>query len=234
VIEAPIAAELRKLPHFRLAGAESLERLAAAVRRRTLASGESVFFEREPARAFYAVQQGGVRLYRLRPDGKEQVIHLLGPGQTFAEAAVLSFDFYPVSAVATEAPTVLLEVPGDAVRRLMREDEKLAAAMVGSLSMRLLELVGRVEELTSASAAARLAGYLLKLPAIGPAARPTVDLGLARKDLAGRLGIAPETLSRVMRRWEEAGLVDAAQRTVVLLDPGRLLAIADGEEAAPR
>ena len=54
----------------------------------------------------------------------------------------------------------------------------------------------------------------------GPATRPLVELPVAKKDLAARLAIAPETLSRVLRKWEQAGLVDAAQRTLALLDPG--------------
>jgi CRP-like cAMP-binding protein len=172
-----------------------------------------------------------VKLFRLRPDGREQVINVLGPGMTFAEAAALSLDFYPVNGVATETPTELLEIPGEPIKKLMREDERLAAAMVGSLSMKLLELVERVEELSSASAAGRMARFLMKLPGTGPATRPTVELPAQKKDLAARLGIAPETLSRVLRKWEDQGLIGPSQRTLTILNPGRLLAIADGEEA---
>jgi len=56
-----------------------------------------------------------------------------------------------------------------------------------------------------------------------------VELPVAKKDLAAHLAIAPETLSRVLRRWEQDGLVDTAQRTLALLDPAKLLAIADGD-----
>lgn len=224
-----LSSSLKKLPHFRLLEATALGQIAQASSSRRYQADEAVFFERSPASAFYAVVSGAVKLYRLRPDGREQVIHALGPGATFAEAAVLNLGVYPVNAVATETPTELIVIPGEAVKKLIREDERVSAGIIGSLSMRLLELVERTEELASASAAARIARYLLKLPSTGPVTKPIVELPVAKKDLAARLAIAPETLSRVLRKWEEAGLVDGAQRTLVLLDPGRLLAIADGE-----
>jgi CRP/FNR family transcriptional regulator len=220
---------LKAVPHFRLLDGASLQKLAAAVRFRKLESGEAVFFERDPADAFFAVRTGGVKLYRLRPDGREQIIHTLAAGATFAEAAVFNLDFYPVNAVATETPTELIAIPKAPLQQMLREDDRIAGAIIASMSMRMLELVERVEELASASAAARLARYLLRLPSTGPATRPTVELPVAKKDLAARLAIAPETLSRVLRKWEQAGIVDSASRTIALLDPGKLLAIADGE-----
>jgi CRP-like cAMP-binding protein len=226
-----LASSLKKLPHFRLLEAAALGQIAEKASLRRYQAAEAIFFERDPAVAFYAVVAGSVKLYRLRPDGREQVIHALGPGATFAEAAVLNIGVYPVHAVATETPTELIQIPGDPVKKLIREDERVATAMVGSLSMRLLELVERVDELASASAAGRVARYLLKLPSTGPVTKPTVELPVAKKDLAARLAIAPETLSRVLRKWEQTGLVDGAQRTLVLLDPARLLAIADGEDS---
>ena len=81
------------------------------------------------------------------------MIHSLGPGTTFAEAAVLNLGFYPVNAVTTESPTDLIEIAGDPFKELIRDDDRIAKAMIGSLSMRLLELVERVDELASASAA---------------------------------------------------------------------------------
>jgi CRP-like cAMP-binding protein len=224
-----LARALKSLPHFRLVDSAALERIAGFAKRRRHEAPESLFFEREPAHAFFAIESGGVRLYRLRQDGREHVIHSLGPGTTFAEAAVLNLGFYPVNAVTTESPTELIEIAGDPFKEMIKADPDVAKSMIGSLSMRLLELVERVEELASASAGVRLARYLLKLPCTGPSTRPLVELPVAKKDLAARLAIAPETLSRVLRKWEQDGLVDTAQRTLALLDPAKLIAIADGD-----
>lgn len=227
-----LAATLKRLPHFRLIDSRRLEKIAAHARTRSCKSGDPIFFEREPAKAFFVVIRGGVKLYRLSPDGRERVVHVLGPGHAFAEAAVLNFGFYPVNGVATETPTEILEIPAEPIQKMMHEEEGFAGAMVGSLCMRLLELVERVEELSSASAAARLARHLIKLPATGTPAQPVVMLPIAKKDLAAQLGIAPETLSRVLRQWEDLHLIESNQRTIVLREPGRLLEIAEGEASS--
>lgn len=224
---------LTSLAHFRLVAPEVLARIAAASRTRVLRAGEILFREGEPCRTFFVVRAGRMKLYRATPDGREQVVHQLGPGQTFAEAALLAFDRYPVSAAAAETPTEVVEIGGETFLALFRGDDRLAAAMVASLSMRLLSLVERVEELSLVNAGARLARYLLRQPGLGPSDRPRIELPMSKKDLAAHLSMTPETLSRLLRRWQDLGLVDSERASVTLLDPARLLALADGEASEP-
>lgn len=220
---------LASLAPFKLAAPEVLGRVAASARTRTFRTGEILFREGEPCHAFFAVRAGRVKLFRSTPDGREQVVHQIGPGQTFAEAALLSFGRYPASAEAAETPTDVVEIGGEGFLALFREDSRLAAAMVGSLSMRLLSLVERVEELSLVNAGARLARYVVRQPATGPSARPRVELKLPKKDLAAQLSMTPETLSRLLRQWQEAGLVESERGALTLLDAARLQRLADGE-----
>jgi CRP/FNR family transcriptional regulator len=218
---------LRALPHFRMLPADLVARIAAGARRRTLRAGESVFAAGEPCRAFFAIEQGGVRLFRAAPDGREQVVHNLRAEASFAEAALLSLGHYPVSAVATEDPTVLIEVGAQPFLQLFREDPRLATGMVASLSMRLVDLVERVEDLAQVQAGTRLARWLVRHPATAGAA-PELDLSLAKKDLAGHLAMTPETLSRLLRRWQDAGWIEVERNHLRLLRPDALLALAQG------
>jgi CRP-like cAMP-binding protein len=226
-----IPAFLRSLSIFRGLDPPALEKVAALSRFMTFEAGQRVFDAGGKCDAFYAVREGGVKLYRLAGDGREQVMQHIGPGRTFAEAALLSLGVFPVSAAATETPTVVATIRGGPFLELFREDEGLARAMVAALSSRLHLLIERVEELTIANAAARLARHVLKLPAKGPADKPVVELPMAKKDLAHHLAITPETLSRLLRRWQDRGLVISDRRELTILDPQRLLAIADGEDA---
>jgi CRP-like cAMP-binding protein len=155
-------------------------------------------------------------------------VHHLGAGQTFAEAALLNMGRYPASAVATETPTEVVEIGGEPFSRLFRDDPRLSAAMVGSLCMRLISLVERVEELSLVNASARLARHLLRQPGHGPSGRVRIDLAMPKKDLAAHLSMTPETLSRLLRRWQDQGLVETERGSVTVLDPERLLALADG------
>jgi CRP/FNR family transcriptional regulator len=225
-----IAADLRFLPHFRGLPADLLEALASGSRRRKFGAGETIFREGEAARAFYFVRAGLVKVYRISADGREQVLHHLGEGRTFAEAAVLTMPAYPAHAEAIQSDTELIEIGAERFLALFRDDKRLAAAMVSSLSMWLIGLAERVEELSVASATARLAHYLLRLPSQVTQGVLTLELPFAKKDLAAHLAITPETLSRLLRKWQDAGLVRSQGRSLEILDERLLVALADRDE----
>jgi CRP-like cAMP-binding protein len=220
---------LRSLPHFRMIDPRTLARIAQGCRWRTLAAGETLFLEGQPCRAFYAIHSGGVRLYRLAPDGREHVVHNLRTGASFAEAALLSLGRFPVHAVATEQPTEILEIGGDPLLRLFREEERLGPAMVGSLCMHLVSLVERVEELSLAQAGERLARWLLRQPASGSPERLEVELSMSKRDIASHLAMTPETLSRLLRKWQEQGWIESRRSSVVIRTAEALSALAEGE-----
>jgi CRP-like cAMP-binding protein len=225
-----LVSDLRLLPHFRALPVDLVEAIAAGSRRVAFRTGQSIFGEGEPVRAFYSVRRGAVKVYRLSSDGREQVLHHLGEGRTFAEAAVLSMTRYPAHAVAVAADTELIEIGAERFLALFRSDPRLAAAMVSSLSMWLISLTERVEELSLASATARLAHYLLRLPSRVEGAVAVLELPLAKKELAAHLAITPETLSRLLRRWQDAGLVRSEGRRLEVLDERLLEAIANHDE----
>lgn len=220
---------LRELPHFKALPGDLVDAVAKGCKLRTFDAGELVFVERTPCKAFYAVREGGVKLYRSQPDGREQVVHSVGAGATFAEAALLTFGRFPVSAQATETPTVLLEIGGDPLLRLFKEDDRLGPAMVASLSMRLVTLVERVEELSTIHAGVRFARWLQKQPSRSEGEALVIELPLAKKDLAAHLAMTPETLSRLLRRWHEEGWIESERASVRVLAIDRLTALADGE-----
>lgn len=218
--------ELARLPHFRGLSRELVERVAASTTERELAADQALFAEGDPARAFYAILEGHIRVYRIAPDGRERVLHHLHAGQTFAEAALLSMGRYPANAKAL-APTRVLEIGGQTFIAVLRDEPGVSGAMVSSLCMWLVKLADRVEELSIASAPARLAHYLLRLPT-RPATTPTeIELPMAKKDLAAYLAITPETLSRLLRRWHDTGIIESRPRSVVVLEPRVLIGIAD-------
>jgi CRP/FNR family transcriptional regulator len=230
-MDAPIEPVLRKLPLFAALDPATLGKIAAGSRRLRLAAGEQILREGEPCRGFFAVVEGGAKVFRVSPDGREQVLQRVRPGQTFAEAAVLSMKRYPANAVATESPTEIVEIGAETFLKLFEGDQRVAKAMVASLSTWLLRLVGRVEELTVLSAGARLARFVLDLPSTTTEGGAVVELPLAKKDLAASLGITPETLSRLLRKWQDLEIVRGDGSSIVVLDSDALVAIA--EDAGP-
>lgn len=222
--------DLGRSPHFRSLPQDLLAKVAALARVVRYRAGETIFSQGEPCRAFFLIRSGAVRVYRLSPDGREQALHHLRAGHSFAEAALLSIGSFPAHAVAVEKDTELIEIEGRGFLALFHSEPRLASSMVGSLSMWLLSLVERVEELSVASAGARLARYLLKLPARGAAGPLSIELPMAKKELAAHLAIAPETLSRLLRRWQDRGIVAVQGGSIEVRDARVLEALADREE----
>lgn len=220
---------LAGLALFRALPPEQLAALAPLCRRRMLRAGESVFRQGERARAFYAVAGGAVRVYRSSPDGREQLVHHLRPGQSFGEPALFGAGLYPAHAAAASAGAELVEIEGAGFLARFRAEPALAAAIVASLCARLLELVDRVEELSVGAAETRLARYLLRLPTRGNKGVLELELPMAKKELALQLAITPETLSRQLARWRAQRWIEVAGRRIALRRPEALLAIADGE-----
>lgn len=226
-MDPPIESILRRVPLFAALDGPTVAKIAAGSRRLKLDTGGAILSEGEPIRGFFVVVTGGAKLFRLTPDGREQVLQRVRAGQSFAEAAVLSMKRYPANAVATEDGTEIVEIGADTFLRLFEGDSKVAKAMVASLSTWLLRLVGRVEELTVLSAGARLARYLLDLPSQTTPEGAVITLPLAKRELAGSLGITPETLSRLLRKWQDREVVRSDGANIVVLDADVLVALSD-------
>jgi CRP-like cAMP-binding protein len=217
---------LRALPHFNRLDDKTVARLAASSRLLRLKKGEQIVREGEPCRSFFAVRSGSVRVYRLAEDGRIQSLHRLRPGQSFAEAAVLNMASYPASAEATDDGTEVVEIGAATFLVLFDTDPRLPRAIIGSLCSWLHQMVSRVEELSVLSAGARLARNLLDLPARETPEGLAVTLPTSKRELAERLGITPETLSRQLRRWHDQQLILSERNRIVLVDTDTLMAIA--------
>ena len=76
--------------------------------------GTLIFSEEEEAKGFFVVISGKVKVYKLSPEGKEQILHIISPGQTFAEAALFDGCTYPAFAESL-AETWVLYFPRDTI-----------------------------------------------------------------------------------------------------------------------
>jgi CRP/FNR family transcriptional regulator len=204
--------------------------LAAVAVRRRYGGGESIFSEGDAAAGFYVVAKGQVKVYKLGPDGKEQIIRIVTPGEPFAEAAALSGGAYPAYAEARR-DCELVFFDAERFRELLAANPQLAVNMIGALCGLLRGLVDMVEELALKDVSARLAKYLLDLSLRvrkGGAEGDTVELPIKKSELAARLGTVSETLSRTLAKLAGADVIAVDGSTIRLLDPDALAEIAAG------
>jgi len=214
-----IAEQLRPVPLFRDLDDEVLAEVAACTHPQRLERGQTLFQAGDPFRAFFVLVEGHIQLSRLSPSGHEKVVEIIGPGETFAEAVLfMAGRQYPVDARALEASR-LLAVDADAFNRLLDERRGLARNLLGAMSKRLHQLVQDVAALTLEDATGRVVGYLLGQLPEGPEVGSEIQLPAKKGAVASRLGIQPETFSRVLGRLREGGTIEVAGDTIRILEP---------------
>ena len=202
--------------------ATDISAIAACAIPKQLAKGEYLFREGDPSEGFYIVQRGGVNVHRVSAAGKEQVIHLFLPAESFAEATLATESGYPADARATVESAVLL-IPKRDFIELLRGRPELALRMLGSMSQHLRVLVGLLDDLTLKDMETRLANWLLKrCPRPLPNESVTVQLDRTKRVLAAEMGTTSETLSRTLAKFREQNLVQVKGNTITLTRPRAL------------
>jgi CRP/FNR family transcriptional regulator, dissimilatory nitrate respiration regulator len=196
--------------------------IAAFVIPKHLEKGDYLFHEGARAEGFYIVQKGAVNVHRVSAAGKEQVIHLFRPIESFAEATLATADGYPANARATEETTVLL-VPKNEFVDLLRRRPELALRMLASMSQHLRVLVGLLDDLTLKDMETRLANWLLKRCPRPLHNQPIMlQLDRTKRVLAAEMGTTSETLSRTLAKFRDQKLLRVKGNTITLTKPRAL------------
>ncbi len=221
-----IIRQLQRAPVFHGLSESQIRALAGIAEPITYQQGNNIFLEGDPAEGFFLVLSGQVKIYKLSLEGKEQVLHFVGPDEIFAEVPVYSGGSYPAHADALRE-TKTLFFPRRGMRRLLAGDPNLAMNMLADLSRRLRQLTKLVENLSLKESPARLAAYLLHLSTELRQA-DEVELDVTKSQLATLLGTTPETLSRTLKKLSESGIIAVQARTIRLLDKKTLERMAEG------
>jgi CRP-like cAMP-binding protein len=198
--------------------------LAMAATRTEDAEPGKVFYERgAPARHFFIVLEGRVRLSVFSRSGAEKVIEILAPGKIFGELGMFSEGArYPVTAVAASKARVA-RIPNRDYLLILRECPETCLAMLGHLAGRLIRHVQQIEEATLDPATDRLVRLLESRMPEGSAGPVDVRLDESRQELASFLSMKPETLSRALRTLTECGAIEVHGRYVHIPNRDALL-----------
>ena len=231
---APSPADLviaSQIPVFSGLKPEALEVLMAQARVVNLRPGSMLLRQGEPATSFFIIVEGWIKLYRITPAGDEAVVNVFSKGQSFAEAVTFTSGRYPATASAV-AHTRVIIIPADHVIDCIRRMPEIAIAMIASTSQHLHLMVSRIEQLTAQSGMQRVADFLISLtPCVkGPC---TIALPYDKSLIAGRLGLKPESLSRVFAKLRTVG-VDVRASEVVVDDVATLQNLVASERIRPR
>jgi CRP-like cAMP-binding protein len=179
-----------------------------------LACHSTLMHQGDPAKRFFLLVSGQIKLYRLTGEGQENLVEIIHPGQTFAEALLFSqARLYPVSATALK-DSVLVSIEGSHYRNALEDQPKVCLAILASMSVHLHLRLRDIDTLTMASASRRVINFLFqeRNPVSG-----LIVLQVSKRLVASKLGIQPETFSRILHRLVDSGLIAMERRNISIL-----------------
>lgn len=219
---------IRNVSMFKGLSPDQIDHLADIAIVKSYRRNQTIFAEGEDCHSFYVIINGMVRIFKLAPSGKEQIIHIFRDGDIFGEAAVFSGGKFPAFATAIKETKVIL-FPKDKFVRLIKDDPDLSLRIIGTLSERLKQFVSVIENLSLKEVSGRLASYLLHLSDKSNQAE-IIELDITKGNLASLLGTIPETLSRILAKMSDEGIIESiGNRTIKILDIDSLESLASGE-----
>ncbi|MBN1136256.1 MAG: Crp/Fnr family transcriptional regulator [Anaerolineae bacterium] len=221
---------LARSPLFSPLPAKERARIEGRLARRSYAADETIFWEGDPADRLVIVLQGRVKMVKHSESGRDTILATFGPGQVVGEVGVLIGDAYPASAQALE-PSVTVSLRRAEYVDLVRAHPDLAWALLQELGRRLQNAQEAIRSLAVEKVERRVARVLLRLAstagerAANGAVRITVPL--SRQEIADMAGAVLETAIRTVSKFQKEGLVDTREGYIVILNPHRLVAIAE-------
>lgn len=183
--------------------------------------GNTIYRAGEPSKGLYIVHKGRVKIYRLSESGKEQLIRILEPGDFTGELSLFSASTHDAYAEAMLATEICMMNRHDFQQFLMKYPQ-ISLQVLTEFSTRLANIEKQAANIAMESVDTRIAMYLADL--VEKANRDKITLPMSRKNIASYLGTSPETMSRKLTEFEDAGWIhQTSQRNINILDLDALL-----------
>ena len=190
---------------------------------------EPLFFQGDPANAFYVIIGGRVKLTQLNDEGEQIIHHYPGVGEAFGIIAVLRQVDYPVAARAV-GKTKLLMWTEEASKRILLNHPQLGLNLIRLLSKYIVDFQDRIKELSTERVERRIARSLLRIADQGGKHVDNgikIDWKLTRQDIAEMSGTTLYSVSRIISQWDKEGIVTSSTTHILIKKYHRLVEIAE-------
>ena len=221
---ARISETLRRLSYVQSWPDAALERLAAGSKIITLPKLGAMARKNERLEFLYVVVSGLIRVFLPLPNNMERVVSLVGPGESLGEACLVLDEVCPFNAVAGK-DSHLLAIDAMVFRRELATDITLTRQALELVSRRLMENLRDTEICAQRSSVQRVASYLLLHRPTPEDICFTFQLPARKQDVAAKLGLTQETLSRVLGFLDKQGLIQVNAGQIRVEDAPRLAQI---------
>jgi len=204
---------LKTIAYFAGLNESELEQIKKLIFEKTVEKGEIVLYEGEPAEVLYFVAGGVVKVFKTSAAGKEQIISLARPGDSFNDVPVFEGGLNLASAEAMMSVT-LYGIRKTHFRNLLREHPRVTLNTIQVISSKVEHLVSLIEDLSFRQVTSRVAKILLEY------ARSDSDrkTKLTQQEMAAMAGTAREMVGRSLRILEEEGMIRLERHRIVITD----------------
>jgi CRP-like cAMP-binding protein len=218
ILAIAVRAVLERNLLFRGLSAATLDQIARLCIRRTYTREAVIFSQDDPGDALFGVVTGRVRIGASSAGGREVILNIMEPGDTFGEIALL--DGRPRTASASAmAPSDLLIVTREAFLGLLAREPQLVDHLLRLLCARLRWVSSFVEESALLPVPARLARRLLSLgKAHGHETRTGTELKVSQEEMARFLGLSRQIVNQYLQTWKAHAWVELGRGRIVILD----------------
>ena len=218
------------LPVFQGLDADSLDAILQSARALRVPKDDFIFEQDGEADSFFVLLDGRVQVVKSTPDGQQVVVRYIVPGELMGIAHALGRTTYPASAVAI-VDCVVLAWPGRLWSEFATAYPSFGLNTYRTVGTRLNDVQTQIVEMATQMVEQRVAHSLLRL--IKQSGRKTdegilIDFPISRQDIAEMTGTTLHTVSRLLTAWEEKGLVKSGRQQVTVVEPHRLMLLADG------
>lgn len=221
--------QISSFPLFQGIPGTALALIGKILVERDFSRGENIFSEGSQSGGFYIVVKGRVKVFKLSIEGKEQTLTIVGAKELLGAVSAFAGTPYPANADAMEK-TKTLFFPRKDFLMLIRKEPSVVMNMMANLAMRLQHFTRMIEDLSLKEVPGRLAAYLLYM-CEQKGCTDSIQIDIPKGQLASLLGTIPETLSRILRRMSEKGIIRVKGRSITLINKNALREVVHGEGA---
>ena len=215
---------LSRVAYFAECGEKILAELSSLVRERPVQAGETLVSEGDDCDDLFFVVEGRVKVFKISPEGREQVLLILGPGRTFNDVPVFDGGSSPGIVEALEDGSIGL-IAGERMRDLVERHPMVAVAATRLLASRLRTMTLMVRNLAFRDVVGRVA-TIIKGCAVGE--QPLIEgvphacARITHQELAAMTGSVREVVQRALKTLETAGAIRLGRARIEVLDPDAL------------
>jgi len=220
--------DLRTLPIFSELTLNESEQIISICNIINYKKNDILFFEGDKYRGFYILLAGSVKIYKISFEGKESILHLIKPSESFADVPLFEGGGYPVNAQAI-SDSILVFIPQKEFIQLIKNNSTICFNMLVGFAKKMRLLTQKVEDLATKEVSNRFANFLIdeiKKSGTGKLPEPFVKLNISKKNIASYIGTINDTLSRLLKKLQNEKIIRISGKSIFILNLSKLKELA--------